>query len=204
MAQRLCSRTPTSRGARAAGSYAGAASARPRGRRRRPRRSPRHRSDSARARCCPGWHVNTPRRTLYVIKNTVYDIVLVHATMRTATRKYLFSVLGSWDKKPPWPAPAPCHSAGIFRPLPGSRHFKRARVAPRTRARISEKSRRLLISDKSWNAPRARAPRAKAAPQLKICNFVCVAVHADVSVERCGHPPVHTQVVYISHHMMPT
>ena len=40
-----------------------------------------------------------------------------------ATRNWPFSVLGLWDKLPGF-APALCHIAGIFQPLPGSRHFK--------------------------------------------------------------------------------
>ena len=46
-----------------------------------------------------------------------------HAKLRTATRNWPFSVLGFWDKNTGF-APAPCHIAGIFQPLPGSRNFK--------------------------------------------------------------------------------
>jgi hypothetical protein len=44
------------------------------------------------------------------------------------TRNFPFSVLGLWDKGT-INAPAASHIAGIFRPLPGSRHVKNMCVA---------------------------------------------------------------------------
>ena len=44
-------------------------------------------------------------------------------TPGTTPRRRLQAGLGFWDK-PPGYAPAPCHIAGMFRPLPGSRHLK--------------------------------------------------------------------------------
>ena len=47
----------------------------------------------------------------------------IHAENKIAGGFIPFLVLGFWDENTGFP-PAPCHIAGIFRPLPGSRHFK--------------------------------------------------------------------------------
>ena len=44
----------------------------------------------------------------------------IHANLSPTTRNWPFSVLGFWDKNTAMP-----YIAGILRPLPGSRHFKR-------------------------------------------------------------------------------
>ena len=50
-----------------------------------------------------------------------------HAKNTFAGRFIPFSVLYLWDNTPGY-ALAPCHIAGIFRPLPGSRHSKLEKV----------------------------------------------------------------------------
>ena len=46
-----------------------------------------------------------------------------HAKNKIAGQIIPFFVLDLWDKAPGY-ALAPCYIAGIFRPLPGSRHFE--------------------------------------------------------------------------------
>ena len=49
--------------------------------------------------------------------------LLTHAQNTMIARIIAFSVLCFWVNTP-WNAPVPCHFAGIYRPLPGSRAFK--------------------------------------------------------------------------------
>ena len=47
-----------------------------------------------------------------------------HPRNKSAGRIIRFLALGFWDNKTPRYAPAPCHIAGIYQPLPGSRPSK--------------------------------------------------------------------------------
>ena len=47
-----------------------------------------------------------------------------HPRNKSAGRIIQFLALGFWDNKTPRYAPAPCHIAGIYQPLPGSRPSK--------------------------------------------------------------------------------
>ena len=71
------------------------------------------------------WQTQLELADIAAANVTYINVRDVTLTLRTVLQAEAcpFEYQISWIKTPGY-APSPCHTTGIFRPLPGSRHFK--------------------------------------------------------------------------------